>query len=591
MEISSRFRSRIATRISLKLLCIYIIIYVVILLALFLILAPQLYKSSMKRGEQMQSIFTSEYEALQTQLSEGLNSLSSSFFQEVAAYEKNPTPAGKARITLELSTYTASHQLYSTVGLHLPSGEYISSFYYNNLEQEKLLSENSHYQNLLSSKTSSYFSPFYKNVLITETNAETTNTDDLIYFSKAFLHGTQSYTLTLFYNASALLEKNNLLNSTFFDSYTILDKYDDTIYTTDNSLPQELLKSPETFTQSSGYFSFRQGLCFYERIPATGWVVISYVSYFHFLEDLFQIMGIVTALYLLSPILYCAFLIPLTRRQLLPIKTLSDTMSTFQAGHEISCKIHTQDEIEDLSNTFNKMVREINQQVNDIRTREHENSVINYKLLATQIDPHFIYNTMNIINIMARRGKTAEIIELNTALTRILRERLNSKLSIYDTIQNEYETLLQYETIMDYRYEHQIIIHYDIDEALMDKKIPKNILQPLIENSFYHGFGNEVSSVSGNIDIMIYSIDKEIVIEVSDNGQGMSQERLIEIKNQSYSIYTDKKPHIGLNNIQQRLQFIYGDSQTLEIHSTLGIGTTIIITIPIQLPEIFLQEM
>ena len=87
---------------------------------------------------------------------------------------------------------------------------------------------------------------------------------------------------------------------------------------------------------------------------------------------------------------------------------------------------------------------------------------------------------------------------------------------------------------------------------------------------------------------MIYSIEENIVIEVSDNGQGISEDRLAQIRNQSYNIYADKKPHIGLNNIQQRLKFIYGDKQSLEIHSTLGVGTTIIITIPMEFPEIYL---
>lgn len=181
---------------------------------------------------------------------------------------------------------------------------------------------------------------------------------------------------------------------------------------------------------------------------------------------------------------------------------------------------------------------------------------------------------------MVHQGKTAEIVEINTALTRILRERLNSKLSILDTVRNEYETMLQYATIMDYRYEHQIWIHYDISESLMDQQIPKNILQPLVENSFYHGFGNMEGALSGHVDILIYAVDGEIVIEVSDDEQGMSQQRIEDIMNQAYSIYEDKKPHIGLNNIRQRLSYIYGDQCNMEIHSTEGIGTTVIITLP-----------
>ena len=298
------------------------------------------------------------------------------------------------------------------------------------------------------------------------------------------------------------------------------------------------------------------------------------------LEGLFLTLGIVTALYLLSPVLYTLFLIPAVRRQLAPMRALADAMSSFTAGNDIHADIHTQDEIEELASTFNRMVLAINRQVKDIQAKEQENAVVSYKLLATQIDPHFIYNTMNIINIMARQGKTDEIVEINTALTRILRERLNSKLSILDTVRNEYETMLQYATIMDYRYEHQIWIHYDISESLMDHQIPKNILQPLVENSFYHGFGHMEAPLSGHVDILIYSVKDEIVIEVSDDGQGMSQKRIEDIMNQSYNIYEDKKPHIGLHNIRQRLQYIYGEKCQMEIHSTEGAGTTVIITLP-----------
>ncbi len=268
----------------------------------------------------------------------------------------------------------------------------------------------------------------------------------------------------------------------------------------------------------------------------------------------------------------------------------SGSMLCFRAGQKSAPKIRTNDEIEDLRDSFQSMILEINRQILDIQKQEHENSVVSYKLLATQIDPHFIYNTMNIINIMARQENTKAIIDINTALVRILQERLNSKLSICDTVRREYQTMRQYQIIMDYRYRHQIQIHYDIDKSLMDIPIPKNILQPLVENSFYHGFGNIEPDTQGQIDVLIYSIEQELIIEVSDNGLGMKPERLHEILHQSYSIYRDKKPHIGINNIRQRLSFLYKEQYQMEIHSTPSLGTTIIITIPLAFPEEFLRE-
>lgn len=586
------FRSKIAARISRKMAAIYTAIYLLLLLLLLAVLTPLLYRNAVENRTGMHSVFTEEYAALQLQLSESMNSLGSGFFSMLNTYMKQPGEAGRALIVQALSAYTASYSSYAAAGVSLPTGEYISSIYYTNLEQEKLLGSNIHYQNLLSTLSNSYYSPIYIDGICTEaTPYVDAYYDDLIYFSKNYSYGMYTYTLTVFYNVSEILKKNNTLNASFFNDYLILDKYDDLIYTTSQELSDSvftsLQKDSSCFSTGHGHNHFIQGVCFYKHIPATGWLVISYVSYTRLLQDLILILGIVTALYLVSPLLYTLFLVPVTKRQLAPLKTLSDTMSSFYAGADIRSDINTHDEIEDLSSVFNRMVAEINDQIADIRRQEHENSVVNYKLLATQVDPHFIYNTMNIINIMARQDNTSAIVEINTSLVRILRERLNSKLSIHDTIRNEYETMIQYDTIMNYRYQNQIHIHYDIDEALMDLAIPKNILQPLAENAFYHGFGDMDTSRIGHISIMIYAIDKNLIIEVSDDGRGIPAERLTQVVSQDYSIYRDKKPHIGLNNIRQRLDYIYHGNFQLEIHSTEGLGTTVIITIPKMLPEEF----
>ena len=585
MYTSRAFPSRIAERISRKLILIYAVIYLLLLLILFLVLSPLLYRDAVRENTQLLSVLTEDYVLLQTQLAEGMNSLSGNFWNLVSAYEKNKTDALRSEIVQELSSYAASHQNFATLGIELPDGEYISSIYYTNFPQHELLSGSRHYRNLLSSYSNSYYSPFYLDGLTTKRPSHyDTTQEDFLYFSKNYLYGTHSYTLTVFYILNSTLKKNDALAASSFDSYYITDRYWDLIYATDEALWDDIgrLFSDGTnpFTGTEGNFRLGSGRCFYQRIPSTGWTIVSYVSYFHMLEGLFLTLGIVTALYLLSPVLYTLFLIPAVRRQLAPMRALADAMSSFTAGNDIHADIHTQDEIDELASTFNLMVLAITRQVKDIQAKEQENAVVSYKLLATQIDPHFIYNTMNIINIMARQGKTDEIVEINTALTRILRERLNSKLSILDTVRNEYETMLQYATIMDYRYEHQIWIHYDISESLMDHQIPKNILQPLVENSFYHGFGHMEAPLSGHVDILIYSVKDEIVIEVSDDGQGMSQKRIEDIMNQSYNIYEDKKPHIGLHNIRQRLQYIYGEKCQMEIHSTEGAGTTVIITLP-----------
>ena len=138
---------------------------------------------------------------------------------------------------------------------------------------------------------------------------------------------------------------------------------------------------------------------------------------------------------------------------------------------------------------------------------------------------------------------------------------------------------------MNYRYENQVSISIDVDDTLLQKKVPKNILQPLAENSFYHGFANLKKNEKGQIDILVYPQDDNMVIELSDNGAGMDKERLQMIREHSYRIYDDHKPHIGLDNIRQRLYYVYGDNYQFDIISSPGCGTTISITIPTEHAE------
>lgn len=231
-------------------------------------------------------------------------------------------------------------------------------------------------------------------------------------------------------------------------------------------------------------FDYSSGVYYYIQNPSNGWYFIAFSPYTKLLSNLFTVFGIITLLYLISPLLYGIFLIPTTSKLLSPLVKLYDSMKYYKAGKQISLEIITGDEIEQLSEIYNQMIKKINYQIDDIKEKEHVNAVVSYKLLATQIDPHFIYNTMNIINIMARRGNSDAIVEINSALIKIIRERLNSKLRISDTIEHELETLYQYNLIMDYRYENKIKTKVAVDETLLQKKIPKNILQPLSENAF-----------------------------------------------------------------------------------------------------------
>ena len=278
------------------------------------------------------------------------------------------------------------------------------------------------------------------------------------------------------------------------------------------------------------------------------------------------------------------YIVPANDKMLRPISLLRDQVKKFSIGDEPVRFFETEDEIGELSHSFYDMAVNINQQSSELSRKEYEKAVTYYKLLTTQLDPHFIYNTMNIINILARQGAYEDIIKVNTALTRVLRERLNTQNTTFENVSNEIVTLKQYQLIMDYRYHNQVKVEYDIDESILDKKIPKNILQPLVENAYYHGLSADTGEIQGNIEILIYPLEDELIVEISDDGKGFSEKRLMEIREnlKHATMHKEKEAHIGMENIYRRISYLYGDNFSMDIQSEEGHGSTIVLTFPLE---------
>jgi len=476
------------------------------------------------------------------------------------------------------------HPSFLAAAIEDPAHHFFSSNYFRNIITKEFMWDNLHYMNLFEYQSGSYYSYFTPEVFRTTNNLSSYYA---LSYSKKMYFGHIDYVVTTYYNLNTSISHIEKLIDEYFTDYALIDRYGDILYATsaDWQQPEFGLSELFPYSNSSDNKLTSSGVYYYQKNAATGWILVAYSPYAKLLSNTFTIFYIITLLYFISPLLYGLFLIPTTSGFLSPLAFLYNSMKNYTAGDTVSLDIHTGDEIEKLSDIYGQMTRKIKHQVDDIKKQEHINAVTNYKLLATQIDPHFIYNTMNIINIMAAQENTDAIIKINSALIKILRERLNSKLTISDTIENELEVLYQFGLIMNYRYENKVYTRVDVDEILLQQEIPKNILQPLVENSFYHGFANCQNEDIGYIDIIIYSTDTELVIEVSDNGTGIDSERLQLLRESSYQIYQDKKPHIGIDNIRQRLEYVYRENYEFNISSSFGYGTTISITLPLKMPE------
>lgn len=264
-----------------------------------------------------------------------------------------------------------------------------------------------------------------------------------------------------------------------------------------------------------------------------------------------------------------------------PVIELSRHMLRAADG-DLNCKVKTtrQDEIGQLESSFNKMIDDLKRDIEVIGEKEAREQRIKFSLLVSQIDPHFIYNTINSINYLARKERCEDIVKVNRALIAILRDRLRvNDIQITDTIANEMRVVNQYILIEKFMYGGNLSTEWDVDKDLMEEQIPKNMIQPLVENALFHGLIDEdTGELNGTIRIGLQRDgDGNIVLCVEDDGAGMEEEKLRQVRSEQF-VPEERGSQIGLANIRGRLYYLYGDENYLEIESSPNEGTRIKIT-------------
>lgn len=234
-----------------------------------------------------------------------------------------------------------------------------------------------------------------------------------------------------------------------------------------------------------------------------------------------------------------------------------------------SLQIEQEDEIGKLYESFNEMNARIKNYIeknNEMNKREKEYQM---QALNAQINPHFIYNTLDTLQWMAMDIPAPEICRLISSFSDILRYSISKKESIV-TLEDEIKCLRNYINIYEERYE-MAFSRFQIDERIYPYKTFKMLLQPIVENAIIHGFSHNMEEalieIKGEID------GEEALIRICDNGAGISQERIL-------YILSKDSDRIGLSNINQRLKLLYGEAYGLKIVSTVGHGTEVILRFP-----------
>ena len=317
-----------------------------------------------------------------------------------------------------------------------------------------------------------------------------------------------------------------------------------------------------------------------QDVPDSNWRVVG-VSYIDETvnESFWQMVRIAlaTSAMILAAALLAGWII--SRLLSRPLQQLETAMEQFEQdadGFTYEPVAGTR-EVQELSDSFGHMVGRIQKLMTTVREEEIDLRKTELKALQAQINPHFLYNTLDSIAWMCERGKNADAVKMVHALARLFRISISRGHELIP-IEKELQHAESYLLIQKFRYKNQFTYHFTVDESCLHCLCNKITLQPIIENSITHGLDLLVDP--GHIEIEVCGDGEDILFKVTDDGIGMSQEQVAELLKNEPSDRTG----IGIKNVNDRLRIYFGPQYGMSIDSVPDEGTTVTIRMP-RVPE------
>jgi two-component system sensor histidine kinase YesM len=301
----------------------------------------------------------------------------------------------------------------------------------------------------------------------------------------------------------------------------------------------------------------------------------SHAEYQSFFVSMIEI-SVIAFVAVLLLIVFISHYIPLSISR--PITELVEvTQQVSQGNLQVRSHVNTGVEAKQLSESLNTMIDKINALLEQVKKEQIRIRKAEFELLQAQINPHFLYNTLDTIIWLAESDEQKQVVHMVESLSDFFRTSLNQGKDII-SIKEEIQHVRSYLEIQQMRY--QDILEYEIDvpEEFYQNTIPKITVQPLVENALYHGIKNKRGK--GKITVRGYREDSFFILEVRDNGIGMQTERLVQVRNALlYKQLAESKVY-GLYNVNERIRLNCGEEYGLRISSTYQEGTTVKIFLP-----------
>ncbi|MBI6874181.1 sensor histidine kinase [Clostridium aciditolerans] len=313
-----------------------------------------------------------------------------------------------------------------------------------------------------------------------------------------------------------------------------------------------------------------------EYMPIYDFYLVNIIDTNKALNDMYSIKEVIFICSIIIAI-SVSILFMVTRRTTKPLRILVEEMSKITEGN-FNNHINLQGswEIRKLSNSFNYMLDGLSDHVEKLLKAEKNQRKAELSALQMQINPHFIYNTLASIKWLVLKGDKEKSSETINSFISLLQNTI-SETSETITVAQEIENLKNYVFINETRYGDNIKVNFHVLPNCNDYKIPKLILQPFIENAFFHAF---TENTEGRIHVFISEKNNKLFCEIVDNGKGMNETQVSSL----YSSPSSKHKHftgIGIKNVDDRIKLLYGNEYGVTIDSKINIGTTINIYLPL----------
>ena len=322
----------------------------------------------------------------------------------------------------------------------------------------------------------------------------------------------------------------------------------------------------------------------YRLIPGTDWLVAEEIPAFN-LENSYQeiqtnILIIIGFSVILLMIIYFFY----SKMMNKPIRTLKDAMEQIQDGNlDTRVTIKSNDEVGFLAKGLNQMTENLQNHIQQVYIAEIRQRDAEIEALKTQIQPHYLYNTLDVIRMTAITNDDNVTAEMIDSLSGQLKYLIGNARDMV-TLQAEIDSIRNYFKIIRIRYENRFELEINIEENLLGLEVPQLIIQPVVENAVKYGL--KPKSGTGVIAVNAREEDGCLEITVMDNGVGMEPERLKTVQERLESPETVKHPKskrasLGLKNVYDRIKLMFGDTYGLEISSFENIGTMVKYRLPI----------